>query len=129
MLLYKCNKEAHTEQEVKEMERNDWLVLVNKECSIKGGDAITCESKSKAINIASYVARVLYNTGAYEKHVFVVNRRETGIETLVDREDFEYKVISHYLIVYYADLGLKMLIHYDCWCENQKKIASQWIGE
>lgn len=111
------------------MERKNWLVLVNKECSIKGGDVITCVSKSQALNIASYVARVLYNAGAHERHVFVVNRKETGIETLVDREDFEYKVICHYSIVYYADLGLKMLIHYDCWWENQKKIASQWLDE
>lgn len=109
--------------------RNDWLVIVNKECSIKGGDAITCESKSKAINIASYVARVLYNASAHEQHVFVINRAETGIAALVDREDFEYRVICHYSIIYYTDVGLKMLMRYDGWATNQKKIASQWLDE
>lgn len=109
--------------------RNDWLVLVNKECSIKGGDAITCESKSKAINIASYAARVLYNAGAHEQHVFVVNRTETGIAAFVDGEDFKYRVICHYSIIYYTSVGLKILMRYDGWAANQKKIASQWVGE
>ena len=109
--------------------KNNWMVIVNEECSIKDGDAITCAEKSQAINIASYVARVLYNTNVYERHVFVVNRIETGIETPVYKEDFKYRVISHYSIVYYTHVGLKMLIRYDGWSENQKKIASQWMGD
>lgn len=108
--------------------RSGWLVLVNKECSIKGGDVIICESKSKAINIASYVARVLYNAGVLEQHVFVVNRAETDITT-IDEKEFKYRVICHYSISYYVGIGLKMLMRYDGWAANQKKIASQWLNE
>lgn len=108
--------------------RSDWIVIVNKECSIKGGDVIVCESKSKAMNIASYVARVLYNASVFEQHVFVVNRTEKVIET-IDGDEFGYRVICHYSIIYYIDMGLKMLMRYDGWGANQKKIASQWMGD
>lgn len=108
--------------------RNNWLVCVNKECSIKGGDVITCVSKSEAINIASYVARVLCNTGKFERHIFVVNRVETdATPTIVDKEDLEYRVIYHYSIV--CESGLKMILLYDGFCGNQKRIAMQWLDE
>lgn len=112
------------------MDRKNWLVIVNKECSIYGGDTIVCESKNNAVNIASFVARVLYNTGQLEKHIFVVNRiKKDVVLTIVDKEDLEYNVIYHYSVLYYSDLGLKMLLLYEGWAANQKKIASQWLNE
>lgn len=108
--------------------RSDWIVIVNKECSIKGGDVIVCESKSKAMNIASYVARVLYNASVPEQHVFVLNREEKGIET-IGGDEFRYRVICHYSIIYYIAMGLKMLMYYEGWAANKKKIASRWLDE
>lgn len=112
------------------MERKNWLVIVNEECSIYGGDIMACENKNQAVNIASFVARVLYNTGQRENHVFVVNRMKKDIiSNFVNKEDLEYNVMYHYSVLYYADLGLKMLMLYEGFAANQKKIASQWVGE
>lgn len=112
------------------MERKNWLVIVNEECSIYSGDTMVCESKNQAVNIASFVARVLYNTGKLERHIFVVNRVKKEVSPIfVDEEDLEYNVIYHYSLLYYSDLGLKMLMLYEGWAANQKKIASQWLDE
>lgn len=113
------------------MERKkNWLVIVNEECSIYGGDIMVCESKNQAVNIASFVARVLYKSGQRESHIFVVNRmKKDAVSNVVDKEDLEYNVIYHYSVQYVASLGLKMLMLYEGFAMNQKKIASQWIGE
>lgn len=37
----------------------EWVVVVNQECTIVGGDRISCNSKSEALNNA----RAMYNAG------------------------------------------------------------------
>lgn len=110
------------------MEQRKWMIIVNEECSIYGGNILVCESKDKAMNIASFVARILYNIGEINKHILVVNRIEVdATPTIVNKEDLEYRVIHHYSVAYNAALGLQMIILYDGWCNNHKKIASRWI--
>lgn len=112
------------------MERKNWLVIVNNERKLFGGDVMVCDTRSQAVNIASFLSRILYNIGKVEKHIFVVNRiKKDTVLTLVDKEDLEYNVIYHYSVLYYSDLGLKMLLLYEGWAANQKKIASQWLNE
>ena len=109
------------------MERKNWLVIVNDERRLRGGDIMVCDTKSQAINIASFLSRIIYNIGEVEKHIFVVNRIKK--DTVVYNEDLEYNVIYHYSVLYYSDLGLKMLLLYEGWAANKKKIASQWVCE
>lgn len=111
------------------MERKNWLVIVNDECKLCGGDVMVCDTKSQAVNIASFLSRILYNIGKVEKHIFVVNRIKKDTVLTVHKEDLEYNVIYHYSVLYYSDLGLKTLLLYEGWAANQKKIASQWLGE
>lgn len=112
------------------MERKNWLVIVNDERKLCGGDVMVCDTKSQALNIASFLSRVIYNIGKVEKHIFVVNRiKKDTVLTVVNKEDLEDNVIYHYSVLYYSDLGLKMLLLYEGWAANQKKIASQWLNE
>lgn len=95
----------------------EWVVVVNQECTIVGGDRISCNSKSEALNNAAFIARAMYNAGVNESHVFVVKRNEVFC-----------KVYYHYSV--FCDPGAqKMLLMYEGWSNNQKKIASQWVGE
>lgn len=114
----------------KEIERKNWLVIVNNERKICGGDTMVCDTKSQAINIASFLSRILYNIGTVEKHIFVVHRvKKDTVLTVVDKDDLEYNVLYHYSVLYYSDVRLKMLLLYEGWAANQKKIASQWLNE
>lgn len=101
----------------------EWAVVVNQECTIVGGDRISCNSKSEALNNAAFIARAMYNAGVNESHVFVVKRNE------VDPLDEVFcKVYYHYLV--FCEPGMqKMLLMYEGWRNNQKKIVSQWVGE
>lgn len=111
------------------MERKNWLVIVNNERKLCGGDVMVCDTKSQAVNIASFISRILYNIGKIEKHIFIVNRLNKDAVLTDNKEGLEYNVIYHYSVLYYSELGLKMLLLYEGWAANQKKIASQWLNE
>lgn len=106
------------------MTNKNWMVVVNKECTITGGDRISCNSKSESLNVAALVARSLYNVDARESHVFVVKREQADVELPA----FIKNVVKyHYSIV--RESGLKMILLYDGFCGNQKRIATQWLDE
>lgn len=106
------------------MSNKNWMVVVNKECTITGGDRISCNSKSESLNVAALVARSLYNVDARESHVFVVKREKADVEL----PEFIKNVVKyHYSIV--RESGLKMILLYDGFCGNQKRIATQWLDE
>lgn len=102
--------------------KNNWMVVVNEESAMRGGDMITCETKSKAVNIASFVSRVLYNADVDEKHIFVVKKAETGSNYPYDfSEDSPFTVVYHYSIM--VRDSIKCLFLYDGWCNNEKKLC------
>ena len=106
------------------MSNKNWMVVVNKKCTIEGGDQISCNSKSEALNLAVLVARSLYNVDARESHVFVVKREKADVELL---ELIKNVVKYHYSIV--CESGLKMILRYDGYCANQERIEMQWLDE
>lgn len=97
--------------------KNSWAVIVNEECSLCGGDIITCENKSKAVNIASFVSRVLYNSDAGERYVFVVNKVKADDST----EYLDYRVIYHYSIM--VSDSMKWIFLYDGWFDRKRTIC------
>lgn len=106
------------------MSNKEWMVVVNKECTITGGDRISCNSKSEALNVAALVARALYNVNTRESHVFVAKREEADVELpAFMKNDIKY----HYSVVCEADL--KMILLYEGFCNNRKRIALQWLDE
>lgn len=116
----------HTEREVKEMKRKNWLVIVNTKCSIKGGNRKRFDSRSSAIADASFIANVLYNACA-NSHVFVVEEEEIEDIESNDLDELKYKVKYHYSVI--CDKLLKMILFYEGYSDKRRKIASQWIGE
>lgn len=101
----------------------EWVVVVNQECTIVGGDRISCNFKSEALNVAAFIARAMYNAGVDESHVFVVKRNE--VDPL---NELFCKVYYHYSA--FCESGAqKMLLMYEGWSNNQKKIASQWVDK
>ena len=101
----------------------EWVVVVNQELAIVGGDRLLCNSKSEALNNASFIARAMYNAGVNESHVFVVKRNE--VDPL---DELFCKVYYHYSV--FCESGAqKMILMYEGWSNNQKKIASQWLDE
>lgn len=102
--------------------KNSWMVIVNSECSTHGGDIITCENRSKAVNIASFVSRVLYNSDIGERHIFVVKKMGADYNSLhVFSEDSQYTVVYHYSIM--ESDSMKWMFLYDGWCNNKKKVC------
>ena len=101
----------------------EWVVVVNQECTIVGGDRIACDSKSNALNDAAFIARAMYNAGVRESHVFVVKRSK-----IYPMDEAFCTVYYHYSV--FCEPGTqKMLLMCNGWSNNQKKIASQWLDE
>ena len=99
------------------MSSKEWFVIVNKECYIELGYEISCSSKSKALKLADFIARLLYNVDTRESHVFVV-KRET--------DDFKKTIVENHYSVR-CDLCLKSIYLYDGYCNNQREILSKFI--
>lgn len=99
----------------------EWIIVVNKECSIKDGYEISCYSKSNALNLAEIISKSLYSVAEQGGHVFVLNRE-------YDSETYTFKtvVINHYSVI--CDLYVKMILLYDGFCDNQREIVFNSIN-
>lgn len=107
------------------MKQTNWMVIVNTECSITGGNRKCFDSRSSAIADASFIANVLYNACA-NSHVFVVQEEIEDIESN-GLDELKYKVKYHYSVI--CDNLLKMILFYEGYSDKRRKIASQWLDE
>mgnify|MGYP004499104161 CR=1 FL=1 len=88
-----------------------YRVVINKDISIYCGEAIICYNKMNALNVASAVARALYNIGIQIAHIFVVENVDT--------------VKYHYVVCF--EKNYKQILLYDGICNNRKTIVKQVI--
>lgn len=89
----------------------EYCVIINKDASIYSGEKISCETRARALNIASAVARAYYNISSSDAHIFVVENIDT--------------VKYHYEIIF--EKNNKMILLYEGICNNRKTIAKQVI--
>ena len=85
----------------------EYCVIINKDASIYSGEKISCETRARALNIASALARAYYNISSSDAHILVVENIDT--------------VKYHYEIVFEKDV--KMLLIFDGICNNRRVIA------
>ena len=90
---------------------SSYRVVINKDESLYCGEHIICYNKMQALNIASAVARALYNIGIQIAHVFVVEN--------VDTVNYHYEILF--------EKNCKQILLYDGICNNRKTIAKQVI--
>ena len=88
-----------------------YSVLINNEASTNGGNIVSLETRSQALNIAMALARAFYNFGVEESHIFVLK--------------YDKSVIYHYEALFKNNI--KSLILYERYDRNRKVIARQVI--
>lgn len=107
------------------MSNERWIIIVNKECSIVGGNRRRFDNRSGALTVAMLIANILYAAGV-SRHIFVVKEEIYDLDC-DDIDELKYTVKYHYSVV--CNEKLKMLLSYEGYADNQKKIASQWLDE
>ena len=90
---------------------NTYRVVINKDISKYGGEAIPCENKMQALNIASAVARAFYYMVNASMHIFVVENLDT--------------VKYHYEVIF--EKNNKMILLYEGIYNNCRTIVKQVI--
>lgn len=106
------------------MKRKNWLVIVNTDCSINGGNRKRFDSRSSATAEAAFIANVLYNACA-NSHVFVVQEEEIEDLESDDLDELKHKVKYHYSVI--CNNRLKMILFYEGYSDKQTRLVSQWI--